>query len=104
MKVLAVLEQRDGALRKVSHEVLAAARGLADQSGGSVDAIQTLNDWPVVFGRYGEHFEARPLKLGRSDGKMVEVLSGLSAGEQYATGNSFVIKSELGKAGASHDH
>jgi len=39
MKVLAVLEQRDGALRKVSHEVLAAARGLADQSGGSVDAV-----------------------------------------------------------------
>jgi len=30
MKVLAVLEQRDGALRKVSHEVLAAARTLAD--------------------------------------------------------------------------
>jgi membrane fusion protein, heavy metal efflux system len=70
----------------------------------SVDAIQTLNDWSVVFGRYGEHLEARPLKLGRSDGKMVEVLSGLSAGEQYAAGNSFIIKSELGKAGASHDH
>lgn len=39
MRVLAVLEQRDGALRKVSHEVLAASRGLADQSGGTVDAI-----------------------------------------------------------------
>ena len=39
MKVLAVVEQRDGALRKVSHEILAAARGLADQSGGTVDAI-----------------------------------------------------------------
>lgn len=70
----------------------------------SVEAIQTLNDWSVVFGRYGEYFEARPLKLGRSDGSMVEVLSGLSAGEQYATGNSFAIKAELGKAGASHDH
>jgi electron transfer flavoprotein alpha subunit len=39
MKVLAVTEQRDGALRKVSHEVLAAARALADPSGGAVDAI-----------------------------------------------------------------
>ena len=39
MKVLAVTEQRDGALRKVSHEVIAAARSLADQSGGSVDAV-----------------------------------------------------------------
>lgn len=70
----------------------------------SVDAIQTLHDWSVVFGRYGKYFEARPLKLGRSDGKMVEVLNGLSAGEQYAAGNSFVIKAELGKSGASHDH
>jgi electron transfer flavoprotein alpha subunit len=39
MKILAVMEQRDGALRKVSHEVLSAARRLADSGGGSVDAI-----------------------------------------------------------------
>jgi electron transfer flavoprotein alpha subunit len=37
--ILAVLEQRDGALRKVSFEVLTAARRLADQLGASVDAI-----------------------------------------------------------------
>ncbi len=70
----------------------------------SADALQTLFDWTVVFGRYGEYFEARPLELGRHDGSMVEVLEGLSAGEQYAAGNSFAIKAELGKAGASHDH
>jgi cobalt-zinc-cadmium efflux system membrane fusion protein len=70
----------------------------------TADAIQTLNDHSVVFGRYGEYFEARPLKLGRSDGQMVEVLGELAAGEQYAAGNSFAIKAELGKAGTSHDH
>lgn len=70
----------------------------------SMDALQTLYDWSVVFGRYGEYFEARPLELGRNDGDMVEVLEGLSVGEQYAAGNSFAIKAELGKAGASHDH
>ncbi|MEJ5896368.1 efflux RND transporter periplasmic adaptor subunit [Aquabacterium sp. G14] len=69
-----------------------------------VEAIQTVRDWQVVFGRYGQQLEARPLTLGRSDGKRVEVLSGLSAGELYAAKNSFVIKAELGKAGASHDH
>jgi len=37
--VLAVLEQRDGALRKVSHEVVTGARRLADGLGGSVDAL-----------------------------------------------------------------
>ena len=70
----------------------------------AVSALQTLRDWTVVFGRYDQYFEARPLELGRSDGEMVEVLKGLSAGEQYAGGNSFALKAELGKAGASHDH
>ncbi len=70
----------------------------------SVEAIQTLRNWSVVFGRYGNVFEARPLQLGRSDGKMIEVIKGLNAGEQYAARNSFIIKADIGKAGASHDH
>ena len=70
----------------------------------SAEAIQGLRDWSVVFGRYGDAFEARPLKLGRSDGTMVEVLKGLTAGEKYAARNSFIIKADIGKAGASHDH
>ena len=37
--VLAVLEQRDGALRRVSHEVVTGARRLADALGGNVDVL-----------------------------------------------------------------
>ena len=70
----------------------------------SVEAIQTLRDAKVVFGRFGEFFEARPVELGRSDGKTVEILSGLAPGTPYAATNSFVLKADLGKAGASHDH
>jgi membrane fusion protein, heavy metal efflux system len=70
----------------------------------STEAIQTILDGPAVFGRYGQQFEARPVELGRSDGKYVEVLGGLSAGEQYAATNSFLIKADIGKSGASHDH
>lgn len=70
----------------------------------SLDAIQILRDSPVVFGRYGDYLEMRPLKLGVSDDKLIEVVEGLSVGEQYAIGNSYAIKAELGKAGASHDH
>jgi membrane fusion protein, heavy metal efflux system len=70
----------------------------------SLEAIQTLQYGDVVFGRYGDAFEARPVQLGRRDSKNVEVLAGLYKGEQYAAGNSFVVKAELGKAGASHDH
>jgi len=70
----------------------------------AVDALQSLGEATVVFGRAGEQFEARPLVLGRSDGRHAEVLKGLAAGERYATRNSFLIKAEIGKAGAGHEH
>ena len=64
---------------------------------------------PTAIGRwclrnYGDVFEVRPLELGRRDGQWVEVVKGLSAGERYAATNSFVLKAELGKSGASHEH
>lgn len=68
------------------------------------EGLQSLRDWTVVFGRYGEYFEARPLTLGRRDGRYAEVLEGLLPGEKYAAKNSFLVKADLGKAGASHDH
>jgi membrane fusion protein, heavy metal efflux system len=70
----------------------------------TADAIQTFRDWQVVFVRYGNWFEGRPLELGRSDGEWVEVLKGLAPGEQYASTNSFAVKAEIGKLGATHDH
>jgi len=69
-----------------------------------VDALQTYRDWSVVFVQYGDLFEVRPLELGRNDGQWVEVLHGLSPGERYAAHNSFILKADLGKAGATHDH
>jgi membrane fusion protein, heavy metal efflux system len=70
----------------------------------AASAIQTFRDWQVVFVRYGDWFEGRPLELGRSDGEWVEVISGLAPGEQYAATNSFAVKAEIGKLGATHDH
>jgi len=70
----------------------------------AAEAIQSFRDWQVVFVKYGDWFEARPLELGRSDGQWVEVLSGLKAGDQYASTNSFAVKAEIGKLGATHDH
>lgn len=67
-------------------------------------AIQTYRDWKVVFGRFGNAFEARPVELGRSDGRQVEIVKGLEPGTRYAASNTFVLKADLGKAGASHDH
>ena len=85
-------------------EVVLVAAELRVPVAVAVSAIQTVRDWSVVFGRYGDYFEARPLQLGRSDGRMVEVLGGLAAGAKYGAGKSFAIKADLGKAGATHDH
>ena len=70
----------------------------------SLEALQTVRDWTAVFARHGEQLEARPLELGRRDDRFVEVLDGLQAGERYAAKNSFLIKADLEKSGASHDH
>ena len=68
------------------------------------EAVQNLRDWSVVFVKYGNILEGRPLELGVSDGIWVEVLSGLSAGESYVVKNSFAVKAEIEKSGATHSH
>ncbi|MFQ5716195.1 MAG: efflux RND transporter periplasmic adaptor subunit, partial [Nitrospinales bacterium] len=60
-------------------------------------AIQSMRGWSVVFVKYGDLFEARPLELGETDGQWVEVLSGLAPGQQYVAEHSFTVKAEIGK-------
>jgi cobalt-zinc-cadmium efflux system membrane fusion protein len=70
----------------------------------SSDAIQSLNDKPVVFLKVAGGFIPQPVQLGRADGKRVEILGGLRPGAQYAAAGSFVVKSEHGKGSATHTH
>lgn len=68
------------------------------------EAIQKFRDFDVVFEKVGETYEVRMLDLGRSDATHVEVLSGLKPGVQYVASNSYLIKADIEKSGASHDH
>lgn len=72
----------------------------------SVDnrALQELEGRPVVFVQEGESYEARPIRLGRKDDRRTEVLEGLSTGERYVVENSYLIKADIGKSAAAHDH
>ncbi|MCG8379186.1 MAG: efflux RND transporter periplasmic adaptor subunit [Proteobacteria bacterium] len=67
-------------------------------------AIQTYNDWQVVFVKDGDQFEVRPVELGKQDDKWVEIIQGLDAGTEYVSANSYLFKAELGKSAATHDH
>jgi cobalt-zinc-cadmium efflux system membrane fusion protein len=70
----------------------------------SLDAVQSLEGRDVVFVREGGRFVARDVTLGRRDGRSVEIVTGLKGGEAYASRNSFVVKAELAKGSASHEH
>ncbi|QLZ68180.1 cation transporter [Legionella sp. PC1000] len=69
-----------------------------------LSAIQKMNGNDVVFVQQGDYFEATPVLLGEKDQQWAEVISGLDAGQRYVSKNSFYIKAELGKEGASHEH
>jgi cobalt-zinc-cadmium efflux system membrane fusion protein len=66
--------------------------------------LQAFRDFTVVFARVGETYEVRMLELGRGDGEYVEVLEGLKPGTEYVSENSYLIKADIEKSGASHDH
>jgi membrane fusion protein, heavy metal efflux system len=67
-------------------------------------SVQTIGGKTVVFVRTADGFETRPVTLGRSDDDFHEVTAGLKAGAEIAVGNTFLLKAELGKADADHDH
>ena len=67
-------------------------------------ALQTYGDWDVVFIRLGDTYEIRPVELGKRDGKRVEILSGIKQGDPIVVEQSYLIKADIEKSGASHDH
>lgn len=69
-----------------------------------LSALQTVEGRTVVFVRNGDKFDVRDVELGNRDEENVEVLFGLLPGDLYAAKNSFVVKAELGKGSASHEH
>lgn len=68
------------------------------------EALQRFRDFTVVYAQVGDTYEVRMLNLGRQTPDWVEVLGGIEAGDRYVTQNSYLIKADIEKSGASHDH
>jgi len=101
----AVVANRDLRLRPglfVSGRVLLSAKpaNLVVKSS----ALQTLENRTVVFVRVGDKFEVRDVATGERDPEQIEITFGLMEGDVYAAKNSFVIKAELAKGTAAHEH
>jgi len=67
-------------------------------------AIQQHDGQSVVFVVHDDAYEAHPVLIGQSDGRLTEVIQGLEEGDRYVTQGSYVIKADLEKSDASHDH
>lgn len=67
-------------------------------------ALQRFRDFTVVFAQVGETYEVRMLELGRQTPEWTEVISGIDPGTTYVTENAFLIRADIEKSGASHDH
>ena len=68
------------------------------------EALQRFRDFTVVFANFGEDYEVRMLELGRKSPEWTEVVSGLKPGTRYAAKGAFLIRADIEKSGASHDH
>ncbi|SAK44655.1 RND family efflux transporter MFP subunit [Caballeronia pedi] len=99
-----VLRNPDGAWRPgMFVNVLVNAGGQIVPVAVASDALQEIDGSPAVFVATPRGFVAQPVRTGRKDDRMVEVVSGLSAGQQYAASNSFVLKAELGKGSVEEE-
>lgn len=71
------------------------------------EAIQTVEGSPAVFvpvkGEPGT-FAKRAVTVGPAVGGLVPILSGLIEGEEFVASGTFILKAELGKGSAAHEH
>ena len=67
-------------------------------------ALQTADGEDVVYVRQGDTYLTRPVKVGRRDAARAEILSGLKAGEGVVVEQSFLIKADIEKSSAEHEH
>jgi len=72
------------------------------------EAVQTMNRETIVFIEDEDGIEPRDVHVGISNGKFVEIESGLEPGEKYVAHGAFDLKAELVTSGldphAGHGH
>ncbi|HHU0079802.1 TPA: efflux RND transporter periplasmic adaptor subunit [Legionella pneumophila] len=67
-------------------------------------ALQNVNKKTVLFIKVGDQYEMREVELGAKDNEWAEVRGGLKPGTHYVISNSFLIKADIEKSGAEHEH
>lgn len=71
------------------------------------DAIQTIDRRTVIFVPVPDEentFVQRPVSVDKPVSGLVPIHSGLIEGERFVAAGSFILKAELGKGSAAHEH
>jgi len=101
----AIIDNQEGHWRPGMHvKADIAVSNLAVTVAVKVDALQTMENKTVVFKRHDNKYEAVQVEVGEKDNQWIEILSGLETGTEYVSENSFLVKADILKSGASHDH
>lgn len=67
--------------------------------------FEEMGSYIIFVQRSGEHYDKQVVTLGPSDGKTVQILQGLSAGDRVVSKGALQIKlAALAKSGGGHDH
>lgn len=105
-KVRCVVENSDGALKLDMFAKVTL--GTADQRQAlavPADAVQQVDNQSVVFVRQSAtRFERRNVQAGRRVGDVVEILSGLEAGQMVVGKGSFYLKTALLRERIGDEH
>lgn len=67
-------------------------------------ALQRADGRDVVYVQEGERFESRPVTVGVRDATHVELTQGVTAGESVVVEQSYLVKADIEKSAASHEH
>jgi membrane fusion protein, heavy metal efflux system len=67
------------------------------------EAILRTNEGPAIFVGQGTRFRLQAVQVGRSDGHMTEIVSGVEPGSPVVVKNAFTLKSELEKSKYEED-
>ena len=91
-------------------EIVASMPGGADPAPVVAvpdEAIQTVEGGPAVFVPVANEpntFAKRAVTIGKPIGGLVPISSGLVEGERFVIAGTFILKAELGKGSAAHEH
>ena len=90
----------------VGYELVPESRWTFKEDLSDLSNAVLGEDDTVVFLKTKEGFEPQPVSLGRPGETHIEILDGISAGDQFVSQGGFTLKAELGKDafGDGHGH